>query len=93
MSFVIRAEHPVASFEAWRARFDSDPLGREANGVLRYRVMRGADDPQYALIDLEFAQRAEADAFLARLQELWKSVDVMHDPKAQIAEIVDRGEY
>ena len=93
MSFVIRAEHPVASFDAWRARFDSDPLEREASGVLRYRVMRGTADAQYALIDLEFAERADADAFLARLEELWKGVDVMHDPRAQIAEIVDRGEY
>ncbi len=92
MSFVIRAEHPVASFEAWRARFDSDPLEREASGVVGYRVMRGADDPEYVLIDLEFAERADADAFLARLQELWKSVDV-HDPRVLMAEIVDRGEY
>ena len=93
MTYVIRVEHPVPSFEAWQARFDSDPLGREQNGVERFRVMRGADDPGYALIDLEFGERAEAEAFLARLKELWKTADVLHDPKAQIAEIVDTGEY
>ena len=93
MTYVIRVEHPVPSFEAWQARFDSDPLGRERSGVTRYRVMRGADDAGYALIDLEFGERAEAEAFLARLKELWKTADVLQDPKAQIAEIVDTGEY
>ena len=93
MTYVIRVEHPVPSFEAWQARFDSDPLGREENGVVRYRVMRGADNPEHVLIDLEFDGRAEAEAFLARLQELWSGTDVMHDPKSRIAEIVDRAEY
>ena len=55
--------------------------------------MRGADDAGYALIDLEFGERAEAEAFLSALQELWRGTDLMHDPKAQIAEIVDAGEY
>jgi hypothetical protein len=41
MTYVIGVEHPVPSFEAWQARFDSDPLGRERSGVKRYRVMRG----------------------------------------------------
>jgi hypothetical protein len=93
MTYVIRVEHPVPSFEAWRARFDSDPLSRERSGVKRYRVMRGADDAGYALIDLEFGERAEAETFLSALQELWRGTDLMHDPKAQIAEIVDTGEY
>ena len=93
MTYVIRVEHPVPSFEAWQARFDSDPLGRERSGVKRYRVMRGADDAGYALIDLEFGERAEAEAFLSALQELWRGTDLMHDPKALIAEIVDTGEY
>ena len=93
MPYVIRVEHPVPSFEAWQARFDSDPLGREQNGVVRYRVMRGADDPGYVLIDLEFGERADADVFLSRLKELWRTADVLYDPKAQIAEIVDTGKY
>ena len=93
MTYVIRVEHPVPSFEAWQARFDSDPLGREENGVVRYRVMRGADNPGYVLIDLEFGERSEADAFLSRLEELWRTADVLYDPKAQIAEIVDTGEH
>ena len=93
MTYVIRVEHPVPSFEAWQQRFDADPLGREQNGVTRYRVMRDADDSGYALIDLEFDDRAKAEAFLARLQELWAGTDVMHDPQARIAEIVDRAEY
>ena len=93
MTYVIRVEHPVPSFEGWRARFDSDPLGREQNGVTRYRVMRDADDAGYVLIDLEFDSRTEAEAFLARLKELWAGTDVMYDPTSRIAEIVDRTEY
>ena len=81
MTYVIRVEHPVPSFEAWQARFDSDPLGREENGVKRYRVMRGADDAGYVLIDLEFGERAEAEAFLSALQELWRGTDVHARPQ------------
>ena len=87
--YVLRVEHPVPDFDAWKQAFDGDPIGRKQGGVRRYRVLRPLDDPKYALIDLEFESSDEAEAFLAALRKLWGSVDVMHDSQARIAEVVE----
>lgn len=50
---IVRIEHPVKDFDAWRAAFDSDPAGRQASGVRRYRIMRDLQEPELVLIDLE----------------------------------------
>jgi hypothetical protein len=89
---ILRIEHPVPDFDAWKRAFDSDPIGRQRGGVRRYRVMRATDDPNYVLIDLEFDASSEAEAFLSALRELWGRVDVMHDPEARIAEVVESEE-
>ncbi len=89
---ILRVEHPVADFDAWKRAFDSDPIGRERGGVRRYRVMRGFEDPSYVMIDLEFDRSSEAEAFLSALRELWGRVDVIRDPKARVAEIVESEE-
>jgi hypothetical protein len=41
------------------------------------------------MIDLEFDSASEAEPFLAKLRDLWGRVDVMGDPKARIAEVVE----
>ena len=38
MPAVLYIEHAVRDFDAWKRAFDSDPVGREQNGVRRYRV-------------------------------------------------------
>jgi hypothetical protein len=90
---ILRIEHAVPDFDAWKNAFDSDPVGREEGGVRAYRVLRAADDPNYALIDLDFDDRGAAEHFLAKLRELWGRVDVMRDPTARIVEVVERGQY
>jgi hypothetical protein len=90
---VLRIEHPVPDYDAWKQAFDSDPIGRERGGVRGYRVLRAADDPNYALIDLEFDDADTAEAFLVKLRELWGRVDVMRDPTARIVEVVESGQY
>ena len=64
---VLRVEHPVADFEAWkRDGFDRDPVGRERGGVHRYRVLRfEGGESIVAAVELEFESRAEAAAFAA----------------------------
>ncbi|HYU40416.1 MAG TPA: hypothetical protein VEM59_11340 [Acidimicrobiia bacterium] len=57
---ILRIEHPVADFDAWKRAFDSDPLGREQAGVRRYSVLRPVGDPNYVLVDLEFDSSSEA---------------------------------
>lgn len=91
----LRIEHPVPSFEGWKKAFDSDPMHREASGVRRYRVLRPVDDPKFVTVDLEFEDRGQAEAFQARLRELWRRVEgtIMQSPRAQILEAVESKEY
>jgi hypothetical protein len=92
---ILRIEHAVRDFDAWKTAFDSDPVGRERGGVRRYEILRPIDDPNDALIDLEFDSSRAAEAFLEGLRELWSRVEgtVMVDPKAQILDTVERKEY
>jgi hypothetical protein len=90
--YVLRVEHDVPSYDAWKAAFDSDPVGREAGGVRSYRVLRAADDPDHVFIDLEFDDAASAEAFHAKLRTLWANVDVMRNPTARVVELVEGGQ-
>jgi hypothetical protein len=93
--FIVQIEHPVPNFDGWKAAFDSDPVGRERAGVRRYRVMRPADNANYAIVDLEFDTLAEAEAMQVALRELWGRVQgtVIHDPRLRIVEIVEFNEF
>jgi hypothetical protein len=86
-------EHDVPSYDAWKGAFDSDPVGREAGGVRSYRVLRAADDPDHVLIDLEFDDVDTAEAFQAKLRTLWANVDLMRNPSARVAEVVESGQH
>ena len=68
--YTLRIEHPVPDYDAWKASFDSDPIGRERSGVRRYRVLRATDDPNYVMIDLEFDSASEAEAVKAALGDV-----------------------
>jgi hypothetical protein len=83
---VLRIEHPVPNFDSWKIAFDSDPIGRKQMGVRRYHVYRPTDDPNYALIDLEFDSASQAEACLSALRTLWSRVQgsVMNDPRVRI---------
>ena len=86
---ILRVEHGVPDFDAWKRAFDSDPVGRQEGGVRRYRILRPVDDPGHVLIDLEFDSASEAEAFHERLRELWGRVDVMRNPTARVVEVVE----
>ena len=92
---VLRIEHTVADYEAWKQAFDADPAGRERSGVRRYRILRAMDDPNYVMIDLEFDTVGDAEALLASLRPIWDRVQgtLMSDPQARIAESVATTEY
>jgi len=87
---LLRVEHSVPDFAAWKAVFDDDPVGREGGGVRGYRILRPVDDPNYVLIDLEFDDASAAEAFLVKLGELWARVQgrIMENPQAR-AEVVE----
>jgi quinol monooxygenase YgiN len=94
---VLHIEHSIRDFESWKAAFDNDPAGREQSGVRRYRVLRPIDDPNYVMIDLDFESSSEAEAFLARMREVWRSRAAapapIGSPQTRIIEVVESEEY
>jgi hypothetical protein len=93
---ILQIEHSVRDFDTWKRAFDSDPLGREKNGVRRYRIVRPADDPQYVAVDLEFDTADEAEAFRSSIRELWSRRGAelgLEDARARIVETAETHEY
>jgi len=92
---VLRIEHPVPDYQAWKQAFDADPVGRERSGVRRYRILRASDDPSFVMIDLEFDTAAEAETLLASMRVIWDRVQgtLMSDVRARIVEPVEATEY
>lgn len=90
----LRIEHAVPDFEAWKQAFDSDPVDRRGSGVRRYQVLRSVEDPNFVMIDLEFASTAEAERLLDKMRQIWSGPGkaVMRDPRARIAETVETQE-
>lgn len=89
---ILQIEHGVRDFGAWKKAFDSDPVGRAEGGVRSYRVSRPTDDPNRAVVDLEFDSSGEAEAFLGKLRGLWGRVgdDLgLESPEARILELVE----
>src|SRR5215216_6375067 len=93
MVYILRIEHRVADYDAWKAAFDSHPIGSERSGVRRYRIMRTTDDPSHVMIDLEFDSLGEAEAVRAALEEPTSHLEVTHGLRVRIIEIVETKEY
>ena len=91
----VRIEHAVPDYATWKQVFDSDPVGREKVGVRRYQVLRAVDDPNVVMIDLDFDTKAEAQAFLTTMHDVWSQVQgsLIDSPHARIAESVEVKEY
>jgi hypothetical protein len=91
---ILQIEHPVPNFDAWKKAFDSDPANRKRSGMRRYRILRLLDNPNYAIIDLEFGSVNEAEALLAGMREVWRGVEgtIMENPRVRIVEVVESKE-
>ena len=88
---ILRVQHVVPNFEAWKRAFDSDPIAREASGVTGYKIHRSVESPNFVVIDLEFGTVAEAQKFLDKLRALWAGYGdaVMRNPEAWILETIE----
>jgi hypothetical protein len=88
---VVRIEHSVPSFDKWKQAFDRDPADRKGSGVRRYQILRLQNEPNYVMIDLEFDNTAEAEAFVQKMQRIWDgpAKGIMVNPRARIADIVE----
>lgn len=77
-------------YDAWRAVFDKDPLGREQSGVRYYKISRSVDEPDHVIGELEFETRQEAEAFADRLHELWSDPQLpATNGQVRVVEIVE----
>jgi hypothetical protein len=65
MSFILTRIH-VDDYEAWKQMFDADPPGARQDAS-RHRILRGAEDPNELVIEVEFPSAEEARAARQRL--------------------------
>jgi hypothetical protein len=90
---ILRIEHEVKDFEAWKKVFDADPLHRKESGVLGYSVQRPVGDAGYALVDLQFGERDTAETFMERLEVMWASPQAAAtlggSPRTRLFDVVD----
>ncbi len=88
---IVRIEHAVPSFEKWKQAFESDPADRKGSGVRRYEILRAQNDANYVLVDLEFANVGEAEAFLRKMEMIWGGPGkaVMQNPRGRIVERIE----
>ncbi len=91
---ILRIEHSVGDFGMWKQAFDGDPADRKGSGVRRYQVLRGVDDPNFVMIDLEFDTTEAAQGLLDAMQVIWAGPGAafMQNPRGQIVELVDQQE-
>jgi hypothetical protein len=71
----LRIEHKISSYTGWRKAFDNDPIDRKRSGVQRYRIYRPADDPNFVIIDLDFATLEQAEATRVALQNIFPKIE------------------
>ena len=93
---ILQIEHRVNDFDTWKQAFDSDPVGRQQGGVLRYRILRPTDEPNHVIVDLEFDDSSKAEAFRSKLRELWSRVEGdlgLESRQARIFEVLETTEY
>jgi hypothetical protein len=88
----LQIEHGVADYAVWKETFDKDPIGREAGGVRRYRILRPSDEPHYVIIELDFDTHAEAEAFHRRLDALWAGAGANLGLRGLRARVLDLAE-
>jgi len=92
--YVLNYWHTTPDYAAWKTIFDSDPLGREASGVRRYRIERPMDDEHMVVGELEFDSLAEAETFAGRLEGVWSGPagQVVSNAGYRITEVLEQGQ-
>lgn len=90
----LRIEHRVPNYERWKRAFDGDPVDRKGSGVRRYQILRGLDDPNDVMIDLEFETKSEAETLLNAMRRVWERVEgtVVLNTQAWIVEVAESHE-
>lgn len=89
----LHIEHEISDFTTWRNAFDRFAAVRAQSGVLAERVQRPADDENYVVLQLDFAEARQATSFLRFLeQNVWStpanSPALVGSPSARVLETV-----
>ena len=92
---ILHIEHTVNNFDAWKASFDNYEEFRQKSGVRCYQVSRAIDNPNFAMIDLEFDSLNEAEALLAGVQQVWERVNgtLIHNPQWRFSEVIQTKQF
>jgi hypothetical protein len=91
----VHIEHPISDFATWKAAFDRAAPMREAQRVRAFEVLRPIDDPAYVVVRVELDNVDDANAFVARLRQMWTNRDatpaLKGAPQVRILDRVERG--
>lgn len=92
----LHIQHAIVDFEIWNRAFDRFADVRERSGVRSHRIRRPVDDPNYVVIDLDFATTEEAERFLEFLRtNVWANSQnapaLVGVPEARILEPAGSG--
>ena len=79
-------------FDAFKQRFDSDPLGRKqvAKG---HTMLRGADNPNEIFLRIEFGSVEDAKSFREKVlgSDVFRDITIKFPPT--VTEMVDQARY
>lgn len=67
---ILHIEHPITEYSIWKSAFDRFEEARASAGVTEHRISRPVDDDAYIVLDLTFADRDRAEAFLEFLRTM-----------------------
>jgi hypothetical protein len=57
----------VDDYDAWKPRFDEDPVGRREGGATSHIVSRAVENPNQVFVRVEFPSVEQAQAFRQKL--------------------------
>ncbi|MBA2281629.1 MAG: hypothetical protein H0W25_10410 [Acidimicrobiia bacterium] len=91
----LHIEHPITDLATWTAAFDAFAAVRREAGVLAEQVRHPVGDPAFVVVDLEFAEVEQAEAFRGFLEaNVWavpaNSPALAGRPEATILVTVER---
>ncbi len=70
----LRIEHAISEYATWKTAFDGLTDVRTKAGVRGFAIRRPVDDPACLMLDLEFDNPSQAEAFARFLTDrVWSS--------------------
>jgi hypothetical protein len=85
----------VDDYDAWKKRFDEDPVGREEAGATGYMISRAVDNPNEGFVRVDFPSVDQAKAFREKLiaSGVLESSGMRLKAGPTVAEVAERHEY